>query len=80
MGAARRSFTDAEGILWDVYERPAAGEEALRRATPDERRTPARLYFESPRLRKALRTYPRDWAELTDAELEALCRRAKELA
>jgi hypothetical protein len=78
--AARRSFTDPEGRVWEVYELPGTGEQAPRRAAPDERRASARLYFESSRLRKALRGYPRDWAELSDAELQELCRQAKELA
>jgi hypothetical protein len=78
----RRAFVDARGRAWMVIER----------AIPPEERTPGDdqaeemhfhtgwLYFESGAHRRRLLLYPRAWHELSDGELERLCRRARRVA
>ena len=59
-----RSFIDAQGVQWRVSERP------VRRAGRDEPRRC--LFFEAPHIIRRVCSYPDNWSELPDGELEAL--------
>ena len=61
----RRTFTDEEGVYWDVREVK----------TPDyDRRGGACLIFESGNAFRRVRNYPPDWDRLSEAELVNLSR------
>ena len=63
----RRTFTDEEGILWDVREVK----------NPDyDRRGGKSLLFDSVHAFRRVRQYPDNWMDLTDAELAEISRRA----
>ena len=78
----RRAFVDSRGRTWTATER----------AIPPEERTPGDdqaeamhfhtgwLYFESGTHQRRLLLYPRAWHELSDGDLEQLCRRARRVA
>ena len=77
--SARRSFVDADGEGWAVYELPApAREPSFDLGVPD-RRAPVLLCFESSRIRKGTRSYPRAWMQVPEEELASLCRQAREM-
>jgi hypothetical protein len=64
---ARRTFTDEDGVHWDVREMK----------TPDyDRRGGKSLLFDSVHAFRLVRQYPDNWMDLTDAELAELSRRA----
>jgi hypothetical protein len=58
-----RSFMDAEGTRWRVYEQPFADY---------DRRTGMSLIFASEAAVRRVRDYPADWMDLSDQELMAL--------
>jgi hypothetical protein len=58
-----RSFMDAEGTHWRVYEQPFADY---------DRRTGMSLIFASEAAVRRVRDYPADWMDLSDQELMAL--------
>ena len=75
-----RYFRDAEGRRWTVTEEPtpkaewtSADGETHRSGFPV-----GWLSFVCGALRKRLRLFPAHWQTLSDAELERLCRRARE--
>lgn len=59
-----RTYIDGQGLQWRVSVR------ALR-PTPRESARPC-LIFEAAHVIRRVCEYPADWAELSDAELEAL--------
>jgi hypothetical protein len=61
----RRTFTDEEGVYWDVRE--------VRTADYD-RRNGACLIFESANAFRRVRNYPADWYDLAEADLERISR------
>ena len=61
-GEPRRTFTDTDGIHWDVRELKA----------DYDRRTGASLIFESTHAIRRVRNYPADWHTLSEAELSTL--------
>jgi hypothetical protein len=62
-GERRRTFTDEEGVFWEVRE--------IR--NPDyDRRAGKSLVFESPHGFRRVRNYPEDWRDRTEAELSAM--------
>ena len=71
------TFTDVHGVRWNVFEVPTSTIEFADRIIDA---TPAHLTFEtvigSRTVVKRLRSYPDDWRDLDDAELEDLCTRA----
>jgi hypothetical protein len=76
-----RCFRDGEGLRWTVTEEPtplgewsSADEETHRSGYPV-----GWLSFVGDTRRKRLRLFPAHWRTLSDAELEQLCRRAREL-
>ena len=74
-----RSFTDAGGVLWEVWDvRPhrratATGERPLRVSAG---LAEGWLCCETRHERRRVAPIPEGWETLSDAELEALCRRA----
>jgi hypothetical protein len=64
-GSARRarSFRDDEGNLWRVSEQSVS---------EYDRRRGSSLIFENEIAVRRVRSYPEDWAELSDAELTKL--------
>ena len=61
----RRTFTDEEGVYWEVREMKA----------PDyDRRAGSSLVFESGHAFRRVRDFPAHWATLTEAELAELSR------
>jgi hypothetical protein len=65
-GERRRTFTDAEGIYWDVRETKG----------PDyDRRGSMSLIFESINAIRRVRDYPADWYELSEAKLAEISQR-----
>lgn len=58
-----RVFVDAEGIRWQVSERPFADY---------DRRRGLSLIFASDSAVRRVREYPADWFQLSDEELGAL--------
>jgi hypothetical protein len=60
---AERSFMDAEGTHWRVYEQ---------RFADYDRRTGMSLIFASEAAVRRVRDYPADWMDLSDQELMAL--------
>jgi hypothetical protein len=58
-----RSFLDAEGARWRVYEQAFADY---------DRRSGMSLIFASESAVRRVRDYPADWMQLSDAELVAL--------
>jgi hypothetical protein len=61
----RRTFTDEEGVYWDVREVKS----------PDyDRRVSKSLVFESVHGFRRVRNYPDDWFDFTEADLAALSR------
>ena len=78
----RRAFVDSRGRAWTATEREIPPEER----TPGDDQAEAMhfhtgwLYFESGTHRRRLLLYPRAWHQLSDAELEQLCRRARRVA
>ena len=89
---AHRTFRDASGRFWDVWTVIPSGVERRRSAVaaPEMERRRVQefrvilgdrladgwLAFQTEGERRRLAPYPDEWAEMTDAELEALCRRA----
>lgn len=87
-----RQFTDPDGAVWDVWEvRPAAAEEALRRAREERAGEGARwtgvapvnnnlaagwLCFESGTRKRRLAPVPDGWVEASHDALQELCSRA----
>jgi hypothetical protein len=61
----RRKFSDAEGLIWLVYELPA-GERGLRGF-------PRSLVFERTGIVRRVQNYPEDWATLDEQALRDLC-------
>jgi hypothetical protein len=61
--AHARSFVDADGVRWQVTERPFADY---------DRRRGLSLIFASDGAVRRVREYPPDWFSLSDAELIAL--------
>jgi hypothetical protein len=75
----RRSFTDTRGTVWTVHEEHTPPEEW---STADLESSQhgygvGWLVFESADVRKRLRLYAANWHEVSDQELETLCRRAR---
>ena len=76
-----RQFTDAEGHRWTVVEEWiarvdwTASDEDSHRAGYGV----GWLHFACTEHRKRLRLYPVLWLALSDAELDRLCRRAREV-
>jgi hypothetical protein len=64
-GQRRRTFTDEEGIYWDVRE--------VKNADYD-RRGGQSLVFESANAFRRVRSYPENWFEWSDADLAVLSR------
>jgi hypothetical protein len=74
-----RVFTDSVGATWTVREiRPGPMPEKLSQLLREDRRRGGWLLFisESDEKRR-LAPVPQDWASLLDADLEALCMRAR---
>jgi hypothetical protein len=62
-GERRRTFTDHDGIFWEVREVK----------NPDyDRRGGSSLIFESLGAVRRVRNYPEDWPTITDAQLDEL--------
>jgi hypothetical protein len=61
--SVERSFLDAEGARWRVYEQAFADY---------DRRSGLSLIFASESAVRRVRDYPAEWTELTDSELLAL--------
>ena len=61
--AEARTFVDADGVRWQVTERPFADY---------DRRRGFSLIFASDAAVRRVRDYPADWISLSDAELAAL--------
>jgi len=59
----RRSFTDEEGVYWDVREV---------KNTDYDRRGGKSLVFESAHAFRRVRNSPAEWFDFSDAELSAL--------
>ena len=75
----RREFHDTAGHVWLAYEQPIPEAEWT---TADEQSALAGygvgwLYFESGTRWRRLRLYPTHWHQLSDIQLEGLCRRAR---
>jgi hypothetical protein len=65
-GEFHRTFTDEEGVYWDVREVP----------NPDyDRRGGKSLVFESIHAFRRVRNYPLDWYDASEADLIALSNR-----
>ena len=65
-GEHRRTFTDENGVFWDVREVK----------NPDyDRRSGTSLIFESAEGFRRVRGYPADWHKLTEAALAQLSRK-----
>lgn len=73
-----RSFTDAQGTQWQVWEvKNPSVPPKLAALLGDERRRAAWLVFESPTQEKRrLTPYPDDWRTISDVELEHCWARA----
>ena len=65
-GEKKRTFTDEEGVYWDVREV---------KSTEYDRRGGLSLVFDSGHAFRRVRTYPADWDRLTDDELSDLSRK-----
>jgi hypothetical protein len=61
----RRTFTDEEGVFWDVREVPSPSY---------DRRGGHTLVFESANAFRRVRDYPADWFKLTEMQLMELSR------
>jgi len=73
-----RSFTDTQGIQWQVWEvKNPSVPPKLAALLGSERRRAAWLVFESPTPEKRrLTPYPDDWRTISDVELERCCAQA----
>ena len=60
---ASRTFLDADGAQWRVFERPFADY---------DRRSALSLIFSSDSAVRRVRDYPADWFDLSDADLATL--------
>lgn len=72
------TFRDSAGIEWMVVEIEASALSALPRSSlrhPEFK--DGWLLFQSMGTRKRLAPYPRSWRDLSDPELEELCRQAR---
>ena len=74
-----RSFTDEDGIEWEVREianamMPASLEKLL---GPDRRRSGWLTFQSATGERRRLSPYPSDWATVTDFEIIRWCARAE---
>ena len=72
-----RRFKDSDGVPWAV--RAEWRPDVMLALGPDGesvRHDRAWLYFRSPNVTRRLDTFPDDWSELDDVELEKLMRRA----
>lgn len=58
-----RDFVDAEGVRWHVYEMPFSDY---------DRRRGLSLIFASDAAVRRVRSYPPNWATLSDEDLQAL--------
>lgn len=67
---AARTFTDSAGLTWDVFEVHRASQKAGAVSPGLEH---GWLAFACGENKRRLAPFPPDWAESTDAELEALC-------
>jgi NADH:ubiquinone oxidoreductase subunit len=79
-GARERRFVDSAGVSWVATEEPIPADEWT---NADEQADGAGygvgwLHFDCERHQpRRLRLYPKEWQSLTDAQLTALCRRAR---
>ena len=79
---ARRQFTDAAGVQWDVYDYVAVaglgrpGEPQLAPHSEVFRAARAWLVFESATEKRRLPVIPRNWEDATPDELRRLLDRA----
>lgn len=60
-----RTFLDSQGVQWRVTER------VIRRGADPAAARPC-LFFEAAHMIRRVCEYPRDWPELSDAQLERL--------
>ena len=69
---ARRRFTDAKGVEWEVFDVIARAEPNLRRLAHSQQMaaTKAWLVFESVAERRRLAPFPIAWEEASSQELE----------
>jgi hypothetical protein len=69
---ARRRFTDAQGVEWEVFDVIVRAEPSLRRLAHSQQMaaTKAWLVFESGRERRRLAPFPIAWEEAPVEELE----------
>ena len=74
-----RSFTDANGVLWQVWEvKNPSVPPKLAALLGNERRRASWLVFEAPTPEKRrLTPYPEDWRTISDGELALCCARAE---
>ena len=73
-----KTFRDSAGIEWTVVEIEASALSSLPRSSlrhPEFK--DGWLLFQSEGCRKRLAPYPRSWREMSDEELEELCRQAR---
>jgi hypothetical protein len=75
-----RYFRDGDGQRWAVAEEPTPRGEwsSADRETHRSGYPVGWLSFVCGTLRKRLRLFPAEWRTLSDAELDRLCRRARE--
>ena len=78
---ARRQFTDAEGLRWTVAQERIPRDEWTSADEDNHRAGDAVgwLHFGCAECRRRLRLFPSLWLALSDAELDRLCRRAREV-
>lgn len=77
--AGSRLYTDAEGVEWEVYDDAQwSVARALEWDYLPQQDDPG-LLFVSPRERRRLYPCPPEWRGMTDAQLDALCRKATPL-
>jgi len=68
-----RVFVDSLGRTWEVWPVPAQSG-----GGSSKRLTSSWLVFETRGEKRRLSSFPTNWTTLTDAELEQLCRQARE--
>ena len=79
---ARRRFTDAKGVEWDVFDVIVRAEPTLRRPAHSQQlaATRAWLVFESAGERRRLAPFPIAWEEASTEELERYLAQATKIS
>lgn len=76
---AHRKFTDAARVIWDAWDTyPKEHGVAAGALHVAQELRHGWLTFESSTEKRRLAPVPPEWATLSDAELEALCRKARQ--